>query len=177
LQIKNVLFVGDREIKPKVAELSTDEENSVQDQNDEDDDNENEEEDFDWYIQQVEPDSETDLALVGDQEYGYGFGFAQQGVFSRLVDELGQLLDIADPDGQTHRMRREAAEAKEREKFDGDHYLCDLYETEEIEKLLRYRYLIAVLRIRIRKDPELFAGSGSVTRGFGSGSRSRSETE
>jgi hypothetical protein len=30
----------------------------------------------------------------------------------------------------------------------------------------------AVLWIRIRKDPKLFAGSGSVTRGFGSGSGS-----
>jgi hypothetical protein len=28
---------------------------------------------------------------------------------------------------------------------------------------------LAVLWIRIRKDPKLFAGSGSVTRGYGSG--------
>jgi YD repeat-containing protein len=136
-----ILLVGDREIKPKVAELSSTEEDSDHAQNDDnDDENEHEEETFDWYIQQVEPDSESDLVL-GDhslQEYGYGFGFAQQGVFSRLADELGQLLDITDPDGKTHRMRREAAEAKEEEKFDGDHYLCDLYETAEIQQLLRY---------------------------------------
>jgi hypothetical protein len=31
-------------------------------------------------------------------------------------------------------------------------------------------FLEAVLWIRIRKDPKLFAGSGSVTRGYGFGS-------
>jgi hypothetical protein len=33
----------------------------------------------------------------------------------------------------------------------------------------KYQYLATVLWIRIRKDLKLFAGSGSVTRGYGSG--------
>ncbi len=58
-------------------------------------------------------------------------------MFSRLVDELGELLDLKGPDALTHRQRREQAEAKEAEKFDSDHYLCDLYESEEIDHLIR----------------------------------------
>ncbi len=53
------------------------------------------------------------------------------------MDELGELLDLKAPDGLTHRQRREQAEAKEAEKFDSDHYLCDLYESEEIDHLIR----------------------------------------
>ena len=62
----------------------------------------------------------------------------QVGVFRRLAEELGELLDIKDPDSLTHRQRREAAEATEAAKFDSDHYLCDLYESEEIDHILRF---------------------------------------
>jgi hypothetical protein len=54
-----------------------------------------------------------------------------------LVEELSELLDIPRPDSQTHAQRRKAAEDKEAAKFDSDHYLCDLYESEEIDHLLR----------------------------------------
>ena len=96
------------------------------------------EEGFDWYIQQVEEEDSLVLGSSSLRDHGYGFGFAQVGVFGRLAEELGELLDIANPDGQTHRQRRQAAEAKEAAKFDSDHYLCDLYESDEIDHLLRY---------------------------------------
>ena len=95
------------------------------------------EEDFDWYIQQVEEEDSLVLGSSSLRDHGYGFGFAQVGVFGRLAEELGELLNIANPDGQTHRQRRQAAEAKEAAKFDSDHDLCDLYESDEIDHLLR----------------------------------------
>ena len=36
------------------------------------------------------------------------------------------------------RLRREEREKNETENFNSDHYLCDLYETEEINPILRY---------------------------------------
>jgi hypothetical protein len=42
--------------------------------------------------------------------------------------------------------------------------------SEDEMKIHRIRNSATVLWIRIRKDPKLFAGSGSGTRGYGSGS-------
>jgi hypothetical protein len=39
-----------------------------------------------------------------------------------------------------------------------------------VENVLAVFLAVLWIRIRIRKDPKLFVGSGSVTRGFGSGS-------
>ncbi|XP_042679662.1 protein SHQ1 homolog isoform X2 [Centrocercus urophasianus] len=96
-----------------------------------------EEEEFDWEVEQTlhKEASEGPLSL---QCY-YGFGNLRSGVFQRLQDELGDVIDVKDPD-QTptdeRRMKRLEAEAA---KFDPDHYLADFFEDEAVQHVLKYK--------------------------------------
>uniref|UniRef100_A0A8C9EZS7 Protein SHQ1 homolog n=1 Tax=Pavo cristatus TaxID=9049 RepID=A0A8C9EZS7_PAVCR len=98
---------------------------------------EEEEEEFDWEIEQTlyEEAAESPLPL---QCY-YGFGSLRSGLFRRLQDELGDIIDVKDPD-QTppdeRKMKRLEAEAA---KFDPDHYLADFFEDEAIQHVLKYK--------------------------------------
>uniref|UniRef100_A0A8C2U5G2 Protein SHQ1 homolog n=1 Tax=Coturnix japonica TaxID=93934 RepID=A0A8C2U5G2_COTJA len=98
---------------------------------------EEEEEEFDWEIEQTlyKEAAESPLPL---QCY-YGFGNLRSGVFQRLQDELGDVIDLKDPD-QTpideRKMKRLEAEAA---KFDPDHYLADFFEDEAIQHVLKYK--------------------------------------
>ncbi|XP_065605960.1 protein SHQ1 homolog [Cyrtonyx montezumae] len=98
---------------------------------------EEEEEEFDWEIEQTlyKEVAESPLPL----QCCYGFGNLRSGVFQRLQDELGDVIDVKDPD-QTptdeRKMKRLEAEAA---KFDPDHYLADFFEDEAIQQVLKYK--------------------------------------
>ncbi len=64
---------------------------------------------------------------------GYGFGFQRVDVFSRLLEECQEVLDVKNPDSLTWEERRSQRLASEDVAFDSDHYLCDLFEAENVE--------------------------------------------
>ncbi|XP_068110092.1 protein SHQ1 homolog isoform X2 [Hyperolius riggenbachi] len=96
---------------------------------------EEEEEDFDWQIEQTlyEEPAADDL----NSQCSYGFGNLRVGVFTRLQEELNDVIDLRDPDvtpaAERTRRRLEAEKAK----FDPDHYLADLFEDDAIQQLLK----------------------------------------
>ncbi|XP_078595082.1 protein SHQ1 homolog [Branchiostoma floridae x Branchiostoma japonicum] len=101
----------------------------------EDDDDE---EEIDWQVEQVpwwenQPQSEVQPGMK------YGFANRRSGVFSKLQEELQDVVDVREPDRLTHAECREARIAAELEQFDPDHYLADLYEDDTIQELLRYK--------------------------------------
>ena len=98
-------------------------------------DDEEDLEEPDWYYEQKLPDEED--GLHGDGESGYGFAFQFKGVYSKLLSEFGEILDLANPDSLSQEERDSARKQKEEMEFSSDHYLCDLYESEvEIEECL-----------------------------------------
>uniref|UniRef100_A0A8C5R386 Protein SHQ1 homolog n=1 Tax=Leptobrachium leishanense TaxID=445787 RepID=A0A8C5R386_9ANUR len=93
------------------------------------------EEDFDWQIEQTP----YEEAPANDLNYSYGFGNLRSGVFSRLQDELNDIIDLRDPDTTPASDRTQKRLAAEDAKFDPDHYLADLFEDEAIQRLLMYQ--------------------------------------
>ncbi|XP_062852788.1 protein SHQ1 homolog [Trichomycterus rosablanca] len=94
------------------------------------------EEEFDWQVEQqpyVES-SEEDLKKLQK----YGFGNLRTGVFSRLQEELTELIDVEDPENCTPAQRRDDRLNSETI-FCADHYLLDLYEGEEINEHLNFK--------------------------------------
>lgn len=91
---------------------------------------EDEEEEFDWQIEQevyTEPPAET---LKGYHKYG--FGNLRSGVFTRLQEELSEVIDLDDPDNTAPELRRSKRLDTETTIFCTDHYLLSLYEDKEV---------------------------------------------
>ena len=130
---------GKDNLDGKVEELSedvADEAGAASDEMPEEDDD-----DIDWYFEQSMPDEKEEkieLLTVSTEDFGYGFNFSKTGVFKNLLDEFGLLLDVKNPDAKSHRERLLERQKMEAASFDSDHYLCDLYETEEINEILAY---------------------------------------
>ena len=91
---------------------------------------EEDEEEIDWYFEQQIP--EEGEERENSKSDGYGFAFGQSGVFSRLGEEAAEMLDVKNPDELTHAQRREVRAEMESACFDPDHYLCDLFESDEV---------------------------------------------
>ncbi|KAF7711405.1 protein SHQ1 homolog [Silurus meridionalis] len=116
---------GSRSAQPLVEEIGA---CSTSEACQEDDD-----EDFDWQVEQqpyVES-SEEDLRTLQK----YGFGNLRTGVFSRLQEELSEVIDVEDPENSTPAKRRADRLNSETTIFCTDHYLCDLYEGEEMRQV------------------------------------------
>ena len=97
---------------------------------------EEDEEEIDWYFEQQIPEGEDEKSKLGaGGGDGYGFAFAQSGVFSRLREEAAEILDVKNPDELTAAQRREVRTEMESACFDPDHYLCDLFESDEVLRL------------------------------------------
>jgi len=114
-------------------------------EDDDNDDEEDEEEEIDFtnyeYYEQVLS-SESDfnpLEKLSQKEKGYGFGSKQSGVYTNLLQEFEELLDIKDPDNKTHKQRLDERIEKEIEEFNSDHYLCDLFESDGVDECLSYK--------------------------------------
>ncbi|XP_076601495.1 protein SHQ1 homolog [Chaetodon auriga] len=122
---------GSRSAKPLVEDLSTECSESMGDDEDED------EEEFDWQVEQEVYKESSEEELRGLQTYG--FGSQRSGVFARLQEELGDVIDVKNPDGTTAAQRRQARLEAEASAFSPDHYLADLFEDDEIKGLLKFR--------------------------------------
>ena len=95
---------------------------------------EEDEEEVDWYFEQQMPEQEPQQGASGTVD-GYGFAFGEKGVFNRLHDECSEILDIKNPDELSRKERKEARLEMELACFDPDHYLCDLYESDDVKRL------------------------------------------
>ena len=100
-----------------------------------DSDDDDDEEEEDWYFEQKLPVEEVKDEKTED--VGYGFAFRHTAVYRNLLSELGEILDIKDPDSLSQSERDTTRAELESRDFDSDHYLCDLHESAaEIESCL-----------------------------------------
>lgn len=138
---------GSQSAKPLVEEVTV---SSSADAEDIDED----EEEFDWQIEQkvFQETPEEQLA----QMHTYGFGNQRAGVFTRLQEELADVIDIKNPEGTTAAERRQARVEAEALVFSSDHYLADLYEEDEIKRLLKYKPWWT--KLKCSSDEEVEAG-------------------
>ncbi|CAJ1051266.1 protein SHQ1 homolog [Xyrichtys novacula] len=115
---------GARSANPLVEVLSADCSESAE--NDED-------EEFEWYFkQEIYKES-------SEEKQKYGFGNQRSGVMARLQEELGNVIDIKNPEETSAVERRQRRLHAEACAFSPDHYLADLFEDDEIKRLLKYK--------------------------------------
>uniref|UniRef100_A0A8C7QLP5 Protein SHQ1 homolog n=1 Tax=Oncorhynchus mykiss TaxID=8022 RepID=A0A8C7QLP5_ONCMY len=120
---------GSRSAKPLVEDMAC---SGILDGEEEDD-----EEEFDWQVEQEVYMDSSEEQLKELQKYG--FGSQRSGVFTRLQEELSDVIDIQNPDRTTGSERRRKRLDAETSIFCPDHYLADLFEDEEIQGLLKFR--------------------------------------
>lgn len=111
---------------------------------------EQEDEDYDWHIEQT-PFTDEQLCVDGPK---YGFANQKSGLFSRLQDEVVEIVDLKNPDQYHMKDRRELRLSAEEDKFDEDHYLADLYEDDAIQELLLYNCWLGSDSAEGFTDPE-----------------------
>ncbi|XP_064824962.1 protein SHQ1 homolog [Oncorhynchus masou masou] len=121
---------GSRSAKPLVEDMGAC--SGIMDGEEEDD-----EEEFDWQVEQEVYMDTSEEQLKELQKYG--FGSQRSGVFTRLQEELSDVIDIQNPDRTTVSERRRKRLDAETSIFCPDHYLADLFEDEEIQGLLKFR--------------------------------------
>jgi len=93
--------------------------------------------------------SDDDLCWEVEQEifnptellssYKYGFANKMDGVFSRLQNELFEVIDVPDPDNTSPKDRKDMRMKEEIEKFDAQHYIADMMDDEIIHGLIKYK--------------------------------------
>ncbi|XP_064161969.1 protein SHQ1 homolog [Anguilla rostrata] len=123
---------GSRSAKPLVEDMEACSGNV-----DGEEEEEEEEEEFDWQVDQQVYEENSEEEMNAHQKYG--FGNLRSGVFTRLQDELSDVVDVKTPDGATAAERRRERLAAELAKFDPDHYLADLFEDDAVQNLLKFR--------------------------------------
>ena len=96
---------------------------------------ENSDEELDWKLEQVIPDT-ADLVLI--KGTCYGFADLKQGVFSRLQEDLPEIVSLPDPDRTPPSQRGELRVAFENAEFDPEHYLADTMEMYHLENVLSF---------------------------------------
>ncbi|KAG7493568.1 hypothetical protein JOB18_012131 [Solea senegalensis] len=141
---------GSRSAKPLVEDLSSGCSGSVG--GEEEDDGDDDEEEIDWQVEQEVYKENTEEELRALQKYG--FGNQRSGVFARLQEELSDVIDIMNPEGTTAAERRQARLEAEASAFSPDHYLADLFEDDEIQRLLKFRPWWAKLTPSLEQEGE-----------------------
>ncbi|XP_037070848.1 protein SHQ1 homolog [Pollicipes pollicipes] len=81
---------------------------------------------IDWFVTQEMP--SNDEVCIGSR---YGFANQHIGVFTRLQSELGEVIDVQDPDSKSALERSSERKSQESNDFNDDHYLADTMEEEE----------------------------------------------
>lgn len=87
---------------------------------------------IDWSIEQTIPEEE----LVTDSTVKYGFNNMYSCVFTKVQEDLSELLDLPDPDKTLASERRQLQHNYELSAFNPDHYIADLIEDDMIIELL-----------------------------------------
>lgn len=125
---------GVRSAKPLVEDMSMEACGGSTDSTREDE--EEDEDDLDWQVEQEAFMECSEAELQSLQRYG--FGNLRSGVFTRLQEELSDVIDVENPDGTTAAERRQQRLDAETTIFCHDHYLADLFEDEQIQGLLKF---------------------------------------
>ncbi|BFZ13180.1 hypothetical protein BsWGS_16219 [Bradybaena similaris] len=84
---------------------------------------------FEWFFEQKVNESPCHLLNSGPR---YGFANRKSNVLKELITGLPELLDLKDPDSVAASERRTLREQQEREEFNCEHYLADLFDDEII---------------------------------------------
>uniref|UniRef100_A0A3P9K3E0 Protein SHQ1 homolog n=1 Tax=Oryzias latipes TaxID=8090 RepID=A0A3P9K3E0_ORYLA len=113
---------------------------------------EEDEEEFDWQVEQqvYTEKSEEELGLLQK----YGFANLRCGVFHRLQEELCEVIDLKNPEATSAAERRRARLQAEASAFSSDHYLADLFEDDEIKRLLKFRPWWTKVRVSTEQEEE-----------------------
>lgn len=125
LQPKGQRDIGEKNIE--VVGASSDDTNEEED--------ESQDEQFDWFIDQ-EIQTESEESLSGSK---YGFGLKHSGLFSKLAEELHQVVDVQNPDTQPLADRRTERLEQEKKEFNPEHYLADFFQTDSIDPLISFK--------------------------------------
>uniref|UniRef100_A0A8C6L8Q2 Protein SHQ1 homolog n=1 Tax=Nothobranchius furzeri TaxID=105023 RepID=A0A8C6L8Q2_NOTFU len=133
---------GTRSAKPLVEDVSTGAE----------DNEEEDEEEFDWQVEQEVYKELSVEELSALQKYG--FANQRSGVFARLQEELSEVIDLQNPEGTSAAERRQARLEAEASAFSPDHYLADLFEDDEINRLLKFRPWWTKLSVSTEQEGE-----------------------
>lgn len=93
-------------------------------------------EEIDWTIEQIPSDNKFGSLNI----FGQQCGFANSYSFSvfELKDEVHEIFDVIDPQSKTPKTRSEERLQKETQCFNEEHYLADLFEDGEIQRLINY---------------------------------------
>lgn len=92
------------------------------------------ESEFDWFLEQKIPEEVTPSPSLAS----YGFALKHSGLFSTLAEELHEVLDVKDPDHQSTTEKRNERIQQEKEEFNPEHYLADLFQSNAVTPLLDY---------------------------------------
>ena len=92
-------------------------------------------EELDWRLEQVIPDTADTVLMKG---VCYGFAGQKQGVFSRLQDDLPEIVSLPDPDRTPPSQRGVLRVSFENAEFDPEHYLADTMEVYHLENVLSF---------------------------------------
>ncbi|XP_067092867.1 protein SHQ1 homolog isoform X1 [Osmerus mordax] len=122
---------GSRSAKPLVEDMTMEACSASMERKEEED-----EDDLDWQVEQEVFMECSEEQLRSLQRYG--FGNQRSGVFTRLEEELSDVIDVKNPDSTTAAERRQMRLDAETTVFCHDHYLADLFEDEQIQSLLKF---------------------------------------
>lgn len=108
----------------------------IKDDQDKQNDSDEEEE---WYFNQVVPEEPKNEECSSVDGFGIGFGQKHEKVFTKLLEESQEILDVKNPDTLSIHERKELRLDQENKDFDPDHYLSDLYEPDDmIDEVLNF---------------------------------------
>jgi len=89
----------------------------------------------DYYFEQNISEAENDIGDAGNEKlFKLGFGLKHENVFTKLLDECQEILDVKNPDSLSIFERKSIRLEQENKEFNSDHYLSDLYEPDDVLK-------------------------------------------
>ena len=97
----------------------------------EDSESQNDENEEEFYFEQIIPNEKDDSICEGEL-HRLGFGFKHENVFTKLLEECQEVLDVKNPDTLSVKERKRKRLEKEEEDFDSDHYLSELHEPDDV---------------------------------------------
>lgn len=114
--------------------------NNIEVINEDSSDTECDEDDIEWYFEQNLPTDEDSSSSNSSNINGYGFAFRHTGVYTRLLAEFGEILDLKNPDEMSQEERDDLRKSKESDDFNDDHYLSDMYDNiDDVHQCLSYK--------------------------------------
>ncbi|CAJ0952291.1 unnamed protein product, partial [Mesorhabditis belari] len=100
---------------------------------------ESEDSEDDYYMEQ-QPKS-IDEKITSGSKTGYGFGWQKSGVLGSLMAEIGQLVELEDPENSPIDERASQCYKMDVKNFNADHYLADTFKPDDqLEHILKLEF-------------------------------------